>query len=206
MDLKTLHSILNTLQKDINFTLQYSNTEQSFLDVLVKNRNGKIETDIFYKETDSKQYLLFYSCHPRHTRVNFPYNLARRLRTIISEEHVLKMRMQELKFFLIKQKYPEQVIDRGVEKAMSLNKDQLRTVKARAEENIIPYVSTHNPRDPEMFRVIADNIPILRQDDKMTDILSRYKLIKSKRQPYNLKRLLSKAKFTSDDKHEVREM
>ena len=53
---------------------------------------------------------------------------------------------------------------------MSLNKDQLRTVKARAEENIIPYVSTHNPRDPEMFRVIADNIPILRQDDKMTDI------------------------------------
>ena len=38
----------------------------------------------------------------------------------------------------------------------------------------------------------------------MRDILSRYKMIKSKRQPYNLKRLLSKAKFTFNDKHEVR--
>ena len=33
----------------------------------------------------------------------------------------------------------------------------------------------------------------------MRNILSKYKLIKSKRQPYNLKRLLTKAKFTSSN-------
>ena len=38
----------------------------------------------------------------------------------------------------------------------------------------------------------------------MRDILSRYKAIKSKRQPYNLKRLLTRRSFTSNDKHEVR--
>ena len=65
-DLESLHNILNNLYIDIKFTLQFSNTEQSFLDVLVKNRDGKIETDIYYKDTDSKQYLLFYLCHPRH--------------------------------------------------------------------------------------------------------------------------------------------
>ena len=73
-DLESLHNVLNNLHIDIKVTLQFSNTEQSFLDVLIKNRNGKIETDIYYKDTDSKQYLLFYSCHPRHTKTNIPYN------------------------------------------------------------------------------------------------------------------------------------
>ena len=128
-DLKTLHNILNNLHQDINFTLNYSNKEIPFLDVLVKNQNGKIETDIFYKETDSRQYLLFYSCHHRHTKVNIPYNLARRIRTIVSDDTTLNHRMEELKCFLNKQKYPEQVIDYGVKRAMALDKNDLRKVQ-----------------------------------------------------------------------------
>ena len=183
-DLETLHNFLNNLHIDINFTLQFSSTEQPFLDVLVKNRDGKIETDIYYKDTDSKQYLLFYSCHPRHTKINIPFNLARRLRTIVSERQVLQRRVQKLKSFLIKQHYPEQIIEHGLQKAMSLDKNVLRTVTTKGKENIVPYVSTYNPRDPEM--------PILQEDEKIRKILSNYKFIKSKRQPYNLKRLLTK--------------
>ena len=55
-----------------------------------------------------------------------------------------------------------------------------------------------------MFRVIMDNMPILQEDEKMRNILSKHKIMKSKRQPYNLKRLLTKAKFTSNDTCEVR--
>ena len=195
---------MNDLHKDVSFTLQFNNQEQAFLDVLVKNREGKIETDIYYKETDSKQYLLFYSCHPRHTKNNIPYNLARRLRTNISEEKVLEKRMRLLKSFLSKQNYPEQIIEHGLQQAMSLDKNLLVTVKAKPEGNIVPYVSTYNPRDPEMFRVIMDKMPILQEDEKMRNILSKHKILKSKRQPYNLKHLLTKAKSTSNDTCEVR--
>ena len=38
----------------------------------------------------------------------------------------------------------------------------------------------------------------------MNDILSNFKIIKSKRQPNNLKRLLTKAKLSNSDHHEVR--
>ena len=62
-------------------------------------------------------------------------------------------------------------------------------------------VSTYNPNDPEMFHVIIDNEPILQEDDEMRD---RFKFIKSKRQPYNIKRLLTKAKFSSNECHEVK--
>ena len=203
-DLETLHTILNTLHEDIRFTMQYINKEQPFLDVLVRNNEGKIETDIFYKDTDSKQYLLFYSCHPRHTKMNIPFNLARRLRTIISEEPNLQVRLQELKSFLVEQKYPEPVIDFGISKAMAIDKVALRTVKSKPEECVIHFVSTFNPKNPEIFPVIINNLSILEKDEKMNDTISKYKFIKSKRQPYNLKRLLTKAKFTSNYEQTVK--
>ena len=144
------------------------------------NKEGRIETDIFYSDMDSKQYLLFYSCHPRHIKFNIPYNLAPRIRSKVSEENVLKYRKQELKSFLLKQIYPEQIINHGLEKAMILDKDLLRTVQERTKERSIPYVSTCNPNYPEIFHVIIDNEPIyLQEDEKMRNILSRFKFIQS---------------------------
>ena len=203
-ELIKFHSVLNNLHNDIRFTLEYDQNEQPFLDVMVRNKGGKIETDIFYKETDSKQYLLFSSCHPRHTKINIPYNPARRLKTIISEENVLINRMTELKSFLLKQNYPESLIDGGIAKAMDLDKNTLRTIKNKTDDKVIPYVSTHNPKNPEIYKVIKFNLPILKEDPKMNDILSNFKIIKSKRQPNNLKRLLTKAKFSNCDHHEVK--
>ena len=55
-----------------------------------------------------------------------------------------------------------------------------------------------------MFSVIIENMPFLKEDEQMRKILPNHKFIKSKCQPYNLKRLLTKAKFTSNDTCEVR--
>ena len=87
---------------------------------------------------------------------------------------------------------------------MSLDKNVLHTVTTKGKENIVPYVSTYNPRDPEMFSVIIENMPILQEDEKMQNILSNYKFIKSRRQPCNLKRLLTKAKFSPNYTCKVR--
>ncbi len=95
--------MLNNLHPDINFTKECSKNEQPFLDVLVKQIAGKIHTDIYYKPTDSKQYLLFDSCHPRHTKTSIPFSLARRLKTIISDDNILQKRFGELQTFLRKQ-------------------------------------------------------------------------------------------------------
>ena len=96
-------------------------------------------TDIYYKETDSKQYLLFSSCHKK---INIPYNLARRLRKIISEEQVLETRMKELKSLLVKQKYPENVISMGTDRAMNLDRTILRQVSQKTQEPVNTYVSS----------------------------------------------------------------
>ena len=46
-----------------------------------------------------------------------------------------------------------------------------------------------------MFGILKGNIHILTNDQTMREALSTYKIIKSKRQPPNLKKILTKAKF-----------
>jgi len=57
-DLIRFEKILNSLHKDIRFKMQVSDTELPFHDILFL-KDKHIITDIFYKITDSKQYLNF---------------------------------------------------------------------------------------------------------------------------------------------------
>ena len=92
-ELNLLHATVNNLYLSFKFTIEYDKTSLPFLDLMVINKGGKIETDLFYKNTDSKQYLLFNSCHPKNTRNNIPYNLARRIKTIGSDDEQMIKRM-----------------------------------------------------------------------------------------------------------------
>ena len=103
--------------------------------------------------------------------------------------------MNELKTALTHQKYPKHIIENGIEKAMSINKSELRLVREKPNDLIITYVSTFNPKQPELFHAIQQNLPIY-EDELMKEIIQKYTIIKSKHQPNNLKRLLTKAKFT----------
>ena len=63
-ELNTFIKILNDLHEDINFTMEINNETLSFLDILICKEKCNITTDIYSKDTDTKQYLNFKSCHP----------------------------------------------------------------------------------------------------------------------------------------------
>ena len=172
-DLEKFHHLLNSLHPSIRYTIDKSRKQISFLDTLIINNNGKIETDIYYKPTDSKQYLLYTSCHPKHTRNSIPYNLARRLRLIISEENTLIKRLEELREFLLKQKYPPALINDSIAKIKSINRPDI--------------VTTFNPHNPEIFPEICNNKSILTRDSRLKYIFKNKTFLKSKRQPPSLR-------------------
>ena len=70
--LKKLHDILNSLDDSIKLTAETSCEELPFLDVMIRKDNTHLTTDIYYKPTDSFQYLPYTSSHPRHTKNNIP--------------------------------------------------------------------------------------------------------------------------------------
>ena len=58
-------------------------------------------------------------------------------------------------------------------------------------------MSTFNPRNPDMFKVIKDTLPLLDTSPRMKKALKNIKLINSKRQPSKLKKLLKRERFES---------
>ena len=100
-----------------------------------------------------------------------------------------------LRIVLINQKYPKNVVDKGIQKAMNVTREDLRVVREKKNENLIPFVSTFNPKNPEKFNTIRQNLPIFQEDETMKEIMQNYPIIKSKRQPWNLKKTFDKSKI-----------
>ena len=57
------------------------------------------------------------------------------------------------------------------------------------------FITTHNPRNPNLLLTIKNTLPILSASVKLKNPIKRMKLINSKRQPSNLKRILTRARF-----------
>ena len=200
-DLKKFCYLLNSLDPDIKFVMESSEESIPFLDVKVLKKEGDIITDIFYKITDSKQYLRFDSCHPKHTKLNIPYTLSKRICTIVSDNDIKHRRLQELKDYLIDLKYPEEIIQNGIKKALIMErKDLLKSNKTKDTFQIIPYISTHNPNNSNTFSQIKNNFNILTSDPNMKEIMKNRKIISCKKQPPNLKRILTKSSYCEKEK------
>lgn len=193
-----LTTILNNLHPNITFTTNINNKQIPFLDIMVEITNKEIHTDIYYKPTDTHQYLHFKSCHPRHTKTNIPYNLARRICTIVSSKDKQKQRLNDLKNMLISRSYPLTLIESGIAKAQALNKDDLlKPQNKNNDKNILTFVHTYNPNNKEMCSVINNSLKILQGSNKLQNMLNNTKIIMSKRQAPNLKKLLTKAKINN---------
>ncbi len=196
-DISILLDMLNNLDSNIKFTIEIGKDGLPFLDIMVKRDGTRITTDLFYKPTDSKLYLDFHSCHPRNTKINVPYNLARRICTICLDTEDRDFRLQELKEFLTKRHYPSSLIVTGIEKAKSQDITQLRQVtdKTSSTNSVITFVHEHNPCHPNVFKEIKKSMSILQGSTRMKSVIQSTSFIGSKRQPQNLKHLLTNAAF-----------
>ena len=133
-DLSLFFDLLNNLHQDIKFTMETGEKALSFLDILIIKEHTEIIRDIYFKETDTEQYLNYFSCHPKHTKNSIPYNLSRRICTIVSNSELRMKRLQELKYSLIARKYPISLIESGINKALNIPRDSLMQVKNHSKE------------------------------------------------------------------------
>ena len=72
-----------------------------------------METDIFYKETNTDDYLNYNSHQLNHITRNIPFNLLKRILVFVSDEQRLALQLKELRKWLLNCGYPETVIDKS---------------------------------------------------------------------------------------------
>ena len=165
--------VLNSIDPNIQYELLCSinslDNSSTYLDIRVTIEQGKIYTDIFAKATDTFNYLPFNSAHPRHVMRNIPYCLARRIRGIVSKEDLIPIRMKELKGRLIAKKYPKNLINNAVEKAMSLTRAEILCPQNNGES-----ISCTENREEDLFCVTTYDPNISHPGSQITYMVKKF--------------------------------
>ena len=193
--------LLNELHPSLKFTVKKgkNSCEQNFdtfvqvlnfLDVsIILHQNGRLETDIFYKEANSHDYLNCFSHHPEHTKQNIPYNLAKRIIVFVSDEKKMSEILSELKMWLLSCSYPLAIIEKAFFNA------KLQGPAPNKEKIVIPFVSTHYSNfDSKSISITVNSLLSNVKDKKLKKVFDKCKVIHALKKPKNLSHLLSKQK------------
>lgn len=199
-------SILNEMDNSIVFTLEESETvlfknreveKLNFLDLSVMvDKDGTTYTDVYYKPTNSHDYLHFDSFHPKHTLQNIPFCLAKRIVVFCSDGDIMEERLSELKRLLILCKYPEKIIEKGIFNARIQGPAPPKTDK----NNIIAY--THRNMSNFQFKHIlttASNLLKNARSDEIRNIFKDIRFIEATSQPKNILRTITTTKRETAD-------
>ena len=165
----------------------------NLLDImLILNKNGKVETDIYYKDTNTHDYLNYHSDHPLHVKNNIPFNLAKRIIVFCSNEDTEKRRLSQLKEWLIKSNYPQNVIERGFKNAM------LQGPANKKINKNITFVTSHASNyDSRHVTQKAETLMKECRNEKLKNIFKDTKVTLALKQPPSILRLLTIADVRS---------
>ena len=99
MSSKIFVDFVSNFHPALQFSSTITETELPFLDINLRISEDRIQTSIFYKETDTHNYLHFSSFHPDHCKRAIPYSQFLRLRRLCSDDDDFLVRSRELMTF-----------------------------------------------------------------------------------------------------------
>ena len=132
--------------------------------------NNKLLADVYYKNTDSHDYLPFNSCHPRHIKTNIPKTLARIICTIVQDPARKLLRLRELKTWLLKAGYPYGLVNSGFSQILQMDQLSLRTKTIHEQKKNLPFVQTHTPKNPEIYKYLLSAFNFLTSSQKYSNL------------------------------------
>ena len=191
-------NILNNLDDNLEFTHEVNPEKIAFLNVLVYKEKGKIQTDMYYKPTDSHDYLPFESYHPRHVKDNIPYTLARMICSIVSDPIRREYRLQELTGWLKRSDYPDNPINRAYNSLKGMDPKVLRTITPKVAKEQLIFVQSNNPNNPQVFPKMITCINYLQTDPKYDKLLKGVEIIKSEKQTQNFEKIFKRSYFGTE--------
>ena len=81
---------LNSVNEAIEFTMEFSDKEIPFLDILIKQDNREISIYSYHKATDIQRCLPYFTSHPKHCLKNIPFVKARLICTTVENNSLSK--------------------------------------------------------------------------------------------------------------------
>ena len=104
---------MNSCMESIKFTMEVSQDHVNFLDTKVKINpdNNTLETDLYCKPTDSHNYLLYNSAHPKKCKQSIPYSQFLRIRRICTNTKDYDRHIVTLSSHFLRRGYPLELLE-----------------------------------------------------------------------------------------------
>jgi len=185
-DISQFYEIFDTLDPNLKFIFSTLSSQANFLDINFNIQNDELIMDIYYKPTNSFNFVNYSSSHPRHTRDNIALSLAKRICRIVSTHETQELRLFELKHHLAQREHPIEKINFAFTK--------IYQPKLAKKADVIVFTTTYNPShvfDQGIIKRTLDNY----QSDSMKKAFNRYEVILGSRQPPSLRKQLVKSRF-----------
>ena len=201
--------LLNSMHPAIKYTVENPDlvSEEGrivqklvFLSLMIfLNEEGNIWTDVFYKETNTHDYLRYDSHHPEHVKKNIPFVLAKRILVFTTRECDIKKNLKDLRAWLTRCGYPQSVIDKGIHNAAIQGPAPLNT------NSVIPLISTYfNNYSNQMVLDVAQHLIRNTKNERIHKAFDGVKFVNAYRQPPNLLRQLTHSAFITSENISVK--
>ena len=118
------------------------------------DNSGLLMTDLYRKETDSRGYLHYSSCHPNHVFSGIVYSQALRVRRIVNDETKFNKHLDDMKIDFLNAKYPKRLVSNIINKVRNCP----RTLEKKTDKNALDstvLVSTHG-RDKQLVDIVKE--------------------------------------------------
>ena len=182
---------LNGIHQTIKFTHEISQEEINFLDTTVKILpNRHLYTTLYNKPTDTHLYLHYQSAHPHSVTANGPYGQFLCIRRICTLDTDYQINGEKLIKYYLDRGYPRKTLVYHNKRAARFSQNDLLETKNKKIKSPEVLVTTFNPRNPNISRIIRDNWNIIENTEDLQKIFPDKPLIGYRRLP-NLRDILT---------------
>ena len=127
------------------------------------DENGKLQTDLYVKETDSRAYLNFSSAHFNHTFSGNVYSQSLRLRRIINSDERLPKRLAEVSKSFKAAGYPDKMVMEITNKVQASRRDiSIKEEQDLPDTEQIIVVSTYDA-DQNIVEAVKDSEEVFKR-------------------------------------------
>ncbi|CAM4987290.1 unnamed protein product [Rotaria socialis] len=150
-------------QKDLNIKINPNMQESvQFLEITIKNDNGKLKTSIYHKPSADPYYLPYTSDHPHSIHRNIPYNALLRTARLCSNLHDFHLERLRILVSLLLNNYPPAFIRNQFLRFFQVNKAD--TLIKRFDDQLYQQLHQkllHQPTKREIGKNAIKKDPIL---------------------------------------------
>ena len=198
-----LHDVIanvNQVHNSIKFDYKFSYNEIDFLDTTVTiNNDLTISTKLYVKATDRNAYLQYNSYHSKSMKENIPYGQALRVKKICSNKDDLDRSLVTLRNNFINRGYPQDKVDKDIEKARSIERQELLQKTNKKREGKLCFCATYNKNLPNVRGIINDNWHLLHVNKEISTTFKSTPILAFRRNK-NLKQIIGQHHLSQNKK------